>query len=126
MRWLWAIRRSGGNARVVAPDRPRPAAAGRGRGEGPRRKLHESAEDLLEHRLSFTEDKVRGKAEHLYSTPLEESSPALLVDFRFWIEVLSSVELDGNTSRWAEEVDDVPSAGILAAELEPGELPTSE
>jgi len=51
--------------------------------------LHESAEDLLEHRLSFTEDKVRGKAEHLYSTPLEESSPALLADFRFWIEVLS-------------------------------------
>jgi len=88
--------------------------------------LHENADDLLEDRLSFAEDKVRREAEHLYSTPLEESSPALVVDFRFWIEVLSSVEFDGEASGWAKEVEDVTSAGILAAELEPDELPTSE
>jgi len=50
----------------------------------------------------------------------------LVVDFRFWIEVLSSVEFDGEASGWAKEVEDVTSAGILAAELEPNELPTSE
>ena len=88
--------------------------------------MHENADDLLEDRLLFAEDKIRREAEDLYSTPLEESSPALVVDFRFWIEVLSSVELDGEASGRAIEVEDVTSAGILAAEFDPDELPTSE
>ena len=86
----------------------------------------EGAEDFFEDRLSFKKDEVRRKAEHLYSSPLKERCPAPVVELCRGLEVLSSVELDGEAPLWTEEVENVASAGMLATELLATELPISE
>jgi hypothetical protein len=90
--------------------------AGRGLGRGadaPERK-----EDGFEDTEGLAEDEVSREAEHGDATAEEETRPAPVVVLRHRVEVLPTVELDGQTPGGAVEVQDVRAAGMLPPKFE--------
>ena len=96
---------------------PSPRLAGRGLGRGAAERDRNGVQDALQ----LFEDDVVAEPKHVNSAPAEVSAPPIVVGLRRSLQVLAAVELDGQTLVGTIEVEDVGTAGMLAAEFETGE-----
>ena len=94
---------------------PLSPSAGRRLGRGA---AAEREDDGVEDGGRLAEDEVGRKTEHRNASASEECRSAVIVILARRFEVLAAVELHGQESAGAVEVQDVRAAGMLTAKLE--------
>jgi hypothetical protein len=77
--------------------------------------------DGVTNAVGFFEHDIVREAKQFDPKPSQVLGPALVVHARHLFEMLAAVEFDRQTVRWAIEVEDVRTAGVLAPKFETGE-----
>jgi len=82
--------------------------------------------NCIEHGADVLEHVSIGEAKHANSVLRKKIRAASIEIPLFRFEVTSAIDLDHQSGHWAVEVHDVRRQGVLAAELEAIESPSSE